>query len=210
MKKTIFLVTFILVFTMTVQPLIVMNDIVPAFPEEERDRIEEAVIEGTIQFLQAKSEVDLLLKEYEKSARQPLNQAAALAYVQKAIADLERSKGEYEKSIAAGDLVGYATETIQKFKSFDYDGFGKENHLNKDILSLVKSYLSAGDILGAYQKNVDSINDILSLLLQIRGKFQADETPDISQFWKLLHRFSEAALFGNYCTITAAAIFNSQ
>lgn len=208
MKQTIFFLTFIVAFTMSVQPLIVMNDIVPAFPEEEQEKIEGAIIEGSILFLEAKSQVALLLKEYEKSAKQGLNHGAALAHVDKAAAALEESRGHYREAAAAGQRAGCVEAKIQELKGFAYDSFAEENGLNRDVMAQVKSYLASGDILGAYRENIAKISGILELLVQIREKLQADGTAEISLVWQLLQRFSEAALFGNYCTIAASAVFN--
>jgi hypothetical protein len=207
MKKTMF---FIVLFTfgciLAGEPFVVMNDIVPVFPERDRDKIENAVIEGAVHFLQAKSYSDLLLQEYEKSAKQEINYAAALDYVEKAVVELEAAKKEYQESIAAGNLAGYAAEKVQRFKVFDYDKFSTQMDLNKDLMAVVKSYLSAGNILGAYQENVNNIGKILATMETIKEKIEVNITPDISLFWQLLQQFSQAALFGNYCTATAAAI----
>ncbi len=187
-------------------PFVVMNDIVPVFPEKDRDKIESAVIEGAVHFLQAKSYSDLLLQEYEKSGKQAIDYAAALDYAAKAIAELEAAKKEYRESMAAANLAGYVAEEVQRFKVFDYDSFSTQKDLNKEIMTLVKSYLAAGNIIGAYQENMNNIGKILATLETIKEKIEVNITPDISLFWQLLQQFSQAALFGNYCTAAAAAI----
>lgn len=207
MKKKVFIfmvITFF--FALIVKPFVVMNDIVPVFPVEARDEIEGAVIEGAIHFLQAKSYTALLLQEYERSGRQAMNYTAALGLVEKAIIELETSKTEYTASIAAGTRSGYVAEKIEQFKVFDYDSFTSENSLNKDLMLSVKSYLSCGNILGAYQENVDNICKVLATLKIMKEKFEENTTPDISSFWQLLQQFSRATLFANYCTITATAV----
>jgi len=206
MKKTIFIL-IVLFFTLTLQALVDMNDIVPAFTGEAQGQIEGAVIEGAIHFLQAKSHSDLLLMEYEKSANQPFNFSAALDHAEKAIGELEKSIEEYEKSVSLGKQAGYVDEILQKFKNFNYDGFSADKRLNNDVMVLVKSYFSAGNILGAYQQNVDHIGEILITMEQIKEKLKINQLADITLFWQLVQRFSKAALFGNYCTITAATIF---
>jgi hypothetical protein len=210
MKKVIFILIVVCIgftLTVTLEGLIDMNDIVPVFPGTEQAQIEGAVIEGAICFLEAKSQSDLLLKEYEKSARQPFNFPAALDHTEKAVAELEKALEEYEKSITVGKQAGYVSEIIQKFKNFDYDAFASGKQLNHDIMVLVKSYFSGGNILGAYRQNLDHIGEILITLEQIKEKLTANQLPDISLFWQLTQQFSKASLFGNYCTMTAAAIF---
>lgn len=185
-----------------------MNDIVPAFPGEVQGTIENAVIQGAIHFLQAKSQADLLLAEVEKSAKQPLDYSSALAYTEKAIAEVEKSINEYHQAITSGKRAGYIDEVIQKFKNFNYDAFTSENKLNRDIMTMVKAYFSGGNIVGVYQQYVEYLGEILITLHLIKDKLTADLLPDISLSWQLLQQFSQASLFGNYCTITAAAILS--
>lgn len=207
MKKTIFVfMMFSFVFIPALEPFVVMNDIVPVFQEGERDKIEAAVIEGATRFLQAKSYADLLLQEYEKSGKQPIHYPAAFGYAEQAMTELETAREEYMKAIAAGIKAGYVDETIAKFKIYDYDMLAAEKEMNNDIMSAVKTYFSSGDILGAYRQNVTNIDKILSTLQLIKEKLAVDATPDISLFWQVLQQFSKAALFGNYCTMTAAAV----
>jgi hypothetical protein len=207
MKKTIFVfMLFSFVFIPTLEPFVVMNDIVPVFSVGEQDKIESSIIDGAVRFLQAKSYADLLLREYETSGKQSIHYPAALEYAEKAMSELQTSKSDYMKAIEAGTRAGYAVEIVDKFKAYDYDMLAAKKGLNKDIMSSAKTFLSSGDILGAYRKNVNNIDNIISTLQLIKEKLAVDVTPDISLFWQLLQQFSTAALFGNYCTMTAAAV----
>jgi hypothetical protein len=209
MKKIIFVV-ITLVLSLTLSAFIEMNDIVPAFPEEEQGAIESAVIQGAIYFLQAKSQADLLLGEVEKSAKQPLNYSSALICTEKAIAELEKSIDEYHQAITCAKRAGYIDDVIQKFKNFNYDAFASEKKLNRDIMAVVKAYFSGGNIIGVYRQYVEYLGEILITLHLIDDKLSADLLPDISLSWQLLQQFSRASLFGNYCTLTATAIFSIQ
>jgi hypothetical protein len=183
-----------------------MNDIVPVFAADSRDIIESAVIEGATHFLQAKSYSDLLLLEYEKSGKQEIDYSAVLGYAEKAIVELEKAKEAYLESLESATRAGYVNDALLKFKVFDYSAFQSEKGLNNDLMSTVKSHLSTGDVLGVYRENVDNIAAILSTLQFIKGKIEMDAAPDISLYWQLLQRFSYAALYGNYCTMTAAEV----
>ena len=207
MKKIIFVMITLFMGVMS-SAFIEMNDIVPAFPGEVQGTIENAVIQGAIHFLQAKSQADLLLGEVEKSAKQPLNYSSALVNTEKAIAELEKSINEYDQAITCAKQAGYVNEVIQKFKNFNYDAFTSENKLNRDIMTMVKAYFSGGNIVGVYQQYVEYLGEILITLHLIKDKLTADLLPDISLSWQLLQQFSQASLFGNYCTITAAAILS--
>jgi hypothetical protein len=209
MKKIIVvMVTLFLAFTLGA--FIELNDIVPAFPEEEQGAIESAVIQGAIHFLQAKSQADLLLGEVEKSAKQPLNYSSALAYTEKTISELEKSIDEYDQAITFAKRAGYVNEVIQKFLNFNYDTYATENKLNRDIMAVVKAYFSGGNIVGVYQQNVEYLGEILITLHLIKDKLTTNLLPDVSLSWQLLQQFSHTSLFGNYCTLTATAILSKQ
>lgn len=207
MKKMTFIVS-ILFLGLTLSAFIELNDIVPAFPEEEQGAIESAVIQGAIYFLQAKSQADLLLGEVEKSAEQPLNYSSALICTEKAIAELEKSINKYHQTITYAKRAGYVNDVIQKFKNFNYDTFVSENKLNRDIMVVVKAYFSGGNIIGIYQQYVEYLGEILLTLHLIKDKLSADLLPHVSLYWQLLQQFSHASLFGNYCTLTATAILS--
>ena len=208
--KKIIVVVITLFLSFTLSAFIELNDIVPAFPEEEQGAIESAVIQGAIQFLQAKSQADLLLVEVEKSAKQPLNYSSALICTEKAIGELEKSINEYHQAITCAKRAGYVNDVIQKFKNFNYDAFASENKLNRDIMAVVKAYFSGGNIVGVYQQYVEYLGEILITSHLIKDKLTADLLPDVSLSWQLLQQFSNASLFGNYCTLTATAILSMQ
>ena len=75
-------------------------------------------------------------------------------------------------------------------------------------MEVVKAYVSGGNILGLYQQNVEYLGEILITLNLVAEKCTAQQSPDISLLWQLLQQFSKAALFGNYCTVTATAVFS--
>lgn len=206
MKKAIFiLITLGLVLTLPATVL--HNDIVPVFPGGDRNKIEGAVIDGAVHFLQAKSQADLLLVEYEKSARQTIDYPAALEYTEKAIAELEKSRDNYAQAHTLGKQAGYVAEMIQKFKTFDYDTYTAGKQLNSGVMASVKAYFSEGNILGTYWQQVEYIDDILLTLVPIKEKLTAGQLPDVSRLWQVVQQFSTSSLFGNYCTMTAQAVF---
>ncbi|NIM14969.1 MAG: hypothetical protein GTO45_23635 [Candidatus Aminicenantes bacterium] len=208
MKKAIFIL-ITLGFAFVMQALINMNDIVPVFPDGiNRSKIESSVIDGTIHFFNAYSHANILMKEYEKSAKESLNYLIALEYMEKAITELEKAKDNYAQAHTLGKQAGYVEEMIQKFKTFDYDTYTADKQLNSDVMALVKAYFSEGNILGTYQQQVEYIDDILLTLVPIKEKLAANQLPDIYLLWQLLQQFSESSLFGNYCTMTAQTILS--
>lgn len=185
---------------------IVMNDIVPVFPGEDQRAIENNVIQGAVHFLQAQSQASLLLGEFEKSGKQPFSYSFALQAVEGAISEVEKSIYEYEVAVTIGKRAGYVHAVIQKFKNYNYDVFVSEKGLNRDIMEMVRAYFSGGNIIGAYQQNMEYLGEILITLHLIKDKLDTNQLPDISLFWQLVRQFSRTALFGNYCTSAAVDI----
>jgi hypothetical protein len=103
--------------------------------------------------------------------------------------------------------AGYDDMTIQKFKNFNYDGYTLGKQLNNDIMFLVKAYFAGGNIVGAYQQNIDLISEVLITLEQIKGMLDNQKRPDVQLAWTLTQKISKAALFGSYSTMTAQDVF---
>lgn len=202
MKKLIFLLLIVLLSTIT-HAMLFHNDIIPAFPPEDRPKIESAVIDGAVHFFQAQSHASLLMMEYERSSKLPFDYSAALTHTLNAFSELEKSVEDYGQAVNMGIQAGYYSETIAKFKAFNYDNFSLANFMNRDTMVTVKAYFSVGNIVGVYQQNVDSLNDILVTLVMVKDKLEAGKMPEKFLLWQLFQQFSQAALFGNYCTVTA-------
>jgi hypothetical protein len=189
------------------------NDIVRTFNDESgvrQQQIEGHVITGASLFLQAQSQANLLLNEYELSGSQPFSCTVSLEYTEKTIALLENARDEYMKAKENGEAAGYNPEKTSLFKSFDYDAFIADNRLNKDIAKKVRDYLRTGNILGIYQQTIDDLSGMLDTLYRLRDNLRAGVKPDIKLFWTLMQQFSGASLFGNYSTLMGITILNSS
>jgi hypothetical protein len=199
--------------TQQIQAFVWANDIVRAFDDEsgeKQQQIEGHVITGASLFLQAQSQANLLLNEYELSGSQPFSCTVSLEYTEKTIALLENARDEYMKAKENGEAAGYNPGKTSLFKSFDYDAFIADNRLNKDIAKKVRDYLRTGNILGIYQQTIDDLSGMLDTLYRLRDNLRAGVKPDIKLFWTLMQQFSGASLFGNYSTLMGITILNSS
>ena len=197
-------VALIVFLNTNVNGFIWSNDIVPVFDDDEglkKQEIESHVISGASLFLQAQSYGNLLLNEYELSGVQPFSCERALKYTETAITLLDNARNQYINAMGIGESLGYSSIKIYRLKSFDYDSFINENQLNKDIAKKVQGYLSSGDIVGIYQQAANYIMEILNTLYSIRERLKVGEKPTIHLYWKLLQKYSESSLFGNYATM---------
>jgi len=208
MKKIIVLLLLVLLsLPIVVRGTVDMNDIILVFPQENRTEIEASVIEGAIQFFVAKAHADLLFAEHERSAKQAFDYEAAGVYVEKAITAMSKAVDEYGKSLSLAKAAGYLPEVTAQFKSFDYEAHRTAFKMENDTLTRVKAYFLQGDIVGAYNQNVENLSEIQVTLEQIKEGLVKQKLPEIDTFCRLLQQFSKAAMFGNYCTVTATSIF---
>jgi hypothetical protein len=201
MKKSIAILC-LLAINIPAYSVIWHNDLNCIFTEcPDKASIERHVVIGSVYFLESKSNAELLLMEYEKSALQSFNCALALEYTEKAISGLESAKANYLEAKNTGERIGYIETKTGWFKEFDYDRFIIDNSLDKEIAGRVKTYLVKTDILGIYGKAIEDIDKILITLGNARNQLQQGKRPGIQVFWALFQQYAEAALFGNYATM---------
>lgn len=100
----------------------------------------------------------------------------------------------------------YNPQAIQELAIFDYDTFGKENNLVKDIYADVKSCLIKGDVRGFYGRLFVYTDDIIDILKILKGEIEIGIFPDIKNIWKLNQKCSKMLLFGQYASQVFKAI----
>jgi hypothetical protein len=206
LKKKVLLVSVVSLFALNISAFVFMNDLNCVYsPLPEKALIESNVVDGALHFLQSKSFADLLLYEYEKSAKQPFSYYVAFNYTKKAIIALEKSRVYYSKVLEIGEKLGYVERKIEWFKTFNYDKFIESHGLNRGIAKTVKSYLSRCDVNGLHRANIDNIERILTTLYYIKRQIKRGITPNINVFWTLSQQYSETMLFGNYATMMGMA-----
>jgi len=208
--KKLFVLSFILILGAHLHGLLFFNDLVCAFNEgAEKMQIENRVVEGSVHFFMSKSHADLLLKEYEQSAMTELDKAQALAHVENAIVELQTSIGKYQTAADIGKRIGTMQFKIQWFKGFDYGAFATDHKLNPIIANDVSGYLSKGDIVGLYQKNLARLDEIATTLIQIKTTLKNGEKPGVGVLWTLVQQYSETLLFGNYATMMGRSVLGN-
>ena len=101
----------------------------------------------------------------------------------------------------------FHVESRDHMKDFDYNAFQKENGLKPEIFSSVKAYLGNGEIRKLYYDFSSTIEDIISLLKQVKGQLDAGNFTPVKEIWKLNGLFSESLLFGQY---VSQVLYNIQ
>jgi len=219
MKKSLFFVIPVLILVgASLYSAMVLNNTTAVFPDpdsgdgialevfgEGNPEIAGLMIDGAANFLNSYSEAILLLKEYEIGCKAPFNFTIALAKTNAAIESLESAHNYYSQAISIGEKLQYVELNRNKLLSYDYNTRTAAEKLNVEISSEVTGFLSQGDVIGLYRRNIERVDTILLLLKSIHEKLEAGIKPDVTQFWTVLHNYSETALFGNYATILSKA-----
>lgn len=186
-----------------------INDIIPPFPGGDGEAIESNVIDGSAFYFQGKAAAMNIFAVGESGAKSLFDFSSALSYTYTAIEHLQKARSSYLKAYNLGKAVGYVRSKQDVLVNFDYEAFAAEQGLNQIIMERVKAYLGKGDVTGFYMQGVRYVDEILEILSTIKDDLEKGVKPDTRVFWKLLQRFSESTLFGNYGTMVGIAAFNN-
>jgi hypothetical protein len=164
--------------------------------DDYKASLDNYVIDGAGYFLEAYSNTLLLMKKIEWSSKEGLKTDELNLLVENALENIESAREAYANFIRIANDTPYNTAILEKLKSFDYDTFQKENELNPEVFSSVKSYLANGEISKLYYDFSSAVEDITGLLKQV-----------VKEIWKLNGLFSESLLFGQY---VSQVLYNIQ
>ncbi len=166
-----------------------------------KSTLESLSIDAASLFLQSQADAFLLLNEREIGDKNGFNFAAAWNLVVSTRERLARAQALFVQIVAVGHEAGYDPAVSEKLKKFDYQAFIASQGLNRPVMEEVALFLSAGDIIGLYNRNIEKIGDILKTLDTIQEKLKAGQVPELDLFWQLLQRYADNSLFGNYATL---------
>lgn len=211
-RKMLPIFVFICVFIgLNLSAFINFNDIECVFNSTpEKPILKENMVNGAIHFLYAKSHISELLAEYEKSAKDKVtvNTLYSFEISGKAIEELKQAIICYSTAKQIGENIGYNSSQVDLIKAYNYDQL-KQGY-NAYIAGVVIQYLKSGDVIGLYQKNLEYLNNMLNILETMEKEFQANSTPNITAYWKLVQLESEATLFGNTSTVFGLKALNGD
>lgn len=212
MKKT-FCFTAVLLALVICQNVseacVYVNDWEEVFTKPAKVAIGDEVVMGSANFFQSYSAAMLVLYEREIAEKDFFDAEKSLNYVETAISKLEAARNYYNNALNLALATDYAQDRIDQLKSFDYSKFCSENNLNIPIMEEVKQYLSKGDVIGLYKKNIENVTAILSNLYKIRESLKGGTRPDLSTYSDLIRTYSTTVLFGNYSTACGQQIFTN-
>lgn len=175
------------------------------FPPPPDERTNAIIIDGTSLFLQSNASVYLLLNEVEMAEKQGLNYTYALNLADAAAEKLRQAKDKYIEAISVEKRKTLTRAMTQRYKYFDYMVFADANKMNREVMMKVSEFLKNANFAGVIEKSVTDIDDILTLIDEIRVDLANGIKPDLQQFRLLMQKYSTLSLFGNYAT----TVFNT-
>lgn len=209
--KMLFLTVTVLGIGMSLQGAMYMNDVICSFNGDitVKAELESKMIRGASLFLQSQVAAFQLLNEIELSTDSSLNLTVLKDRAKQAIALLENSKSQFTEVYGLAKQLGYNEVKRELFTTFDYPKFIITHSLNKEIATKVYGYLENFDVLGAHNKNIENINNTLTIFYEIRDTQDQGLKPGNNKYWELLQAYSETLLFGNYTTMMGTEILNN-
>jgi len=211
----VFLLLFILSASQYLSGALCLNDFEKVFPSTESAdgsnySLKNSMIDASALFLQSFASANMVLGEGELADKGFFNIDNSLSFANETIQKLEQARYKYNEAYKTAKTLNYVNAKIDQLKRFDYTKFAENSKLNPAIMNSVSGYLSSGDVVGLYKKNIDNIDSILIVLNAIKAKLEAGTQPDVTEYWDLLRKYSENLLFGNYATSAAREAFEAE
>lgn len=210
MKHTTFIFIIVLALGFNAYSVISLNDHEKVFPEPEQSEIGNLVIGGASDFLSSYSDALKLFSDYEVSTNKAFNAVNAHSYAYSAMEKINAARKKYQDALGICNRLNYVKSNHDKLVNFDYNSVIESKNLNSIIAARAVTFLKEGNVIGTYQKNLDNLDEIVSILQLIIDELKVDTKPDVSIFWDLLHKYQSALMFGNYSTILANYAFNGS
>jgi hypothetical protein len=170
---------------------------------DEKSTINNFVIEGGGHFLNAYSDILMLLNKIELSDLQGIDYKELQKIVDNAVSSMNNARASYSSLYQLASSTPYNPVVIQTLKNFDYKGFQQENGLNGIIYADMVYYLNRGDVRGFYARLLSDIENILQKINTIKLTIVLETIPEIHALWKLNQVCSATMLLGQF----AAEIF---
>ena len=172
----------------------------------QNNEIEYFIMLGAGHYLDAKSDIQQLLKAVEWQDLQGVNYFEMKLVVEKALFHMKNAKYIYDILIRTAEITPYNDAVQALLKDFDYDAYMLANGLNKSLFDVVRQYLQAGDITGIFKRTYTNYTKIIQLLEAVKKDFYSNQMPGLSIFWQLNETLDSNSTFGSYVARVFAAI----
>jgi hypothetical protein len=172
----------------------------------QNNEIEYFIILGAGNFLDAKSDVQQLLKAVELQDIRGVNYFEMQYLVENALFHMKNAQYIYDILIRTAEVTPYNESVQSLLKDFDYDAYMLENGLNKSLFDIVRQHLQAGDITGIFKRTYTKYTKIIQLLEAVKKEVYNNKMPELSIFWQLNETLDNTSTIGSYVARVFAAI----
>ena len=169
----------------------------------QNNEIEYFIMLGAGHYLDAKTDIQQLLKAVEWQDISGVNYIDMQGLVDSALHHMKNAAYIYEILIDTAEVTPYNEAVQSLLKDFDYDAYMLENNLNKGLFDIVRHYLQSGDITGIFKRTHSNYTNIIQLLEAVKKEVYNDKMPGLSIFWQLNETVDSTSTIGSY----AARVF---
>ena len=167
-------------------------------PSSLVDDIDQYIVEGAGYFLDSYSYTLQFMRKVELSANRELNYPELSQLLDTALVNMQQARDTYKLLKETAEITPYNPVVIEALKSFDYDRYCKNNWLNSEIFSRVKSYLGKGQVTETYGKLLADMETMIYLLRLIKKYIDFNLFPPVKAVRLLNQTYSTSLLFGQY------------
>jgi hypothetical protein len=172
---------------------------------QEND-IEYFIMLGAGHYLDAKTDIQQLLKSVEWQDIRGINYTDMQFLVDSALYHMKNAGYIYEILIRTAESTPYNEAVQALLKGFDYDNYMMEKGLNKGVFDIVRQHLQAGDITGIFKRTHTNYTKIIQLLESVKKELYNNKMPGLSIFWLLNETVDNTSTIGSYTARVFTAI----
>ena len=172
----------------------------------QNNEIEYLIMLGAGHYLDAKTDIQQLLKAVEWQDIKGVNYTDMHALVDSALYHMKNAKYTYDTLIVAAEATPYNGALQALLKGFDYEAYKLENGLNHDLFYIVRHYLQTGDITGIFKRTYTDYSRIIQLLESVKKDLYYNKIPGLSLFWQINEILDSTSTIGSYVARIFSAI----
>jgi len=164
----------------------------------QNNEIEYFIMLGAGHYLDAKTDIQQLLKAVEWQDIQVINYTDMQSLVKSALVHMKYAAYTYDILIRTAEATPYNEAVQALLKGFNYEVYMLENGLNQDLFYTVRSYLQAGDITGIFKRTRYDYSRIIQLLEALKKDLYYNKMPGMSIFRQLNETLDNTSTIGSY------------
>ncbi len=165
--------------------------------------IETLIILSATHFLQAKSELLTLSAKLEAEAVNGVGFPDLQSRIDNALYEIQWSRYYYGILVTQLETANYNPDAIECLKKMNYTEIRIRYNIAPQTMNKVESFLSTGNIYGAYNQLYKDATTIAGMLNAIRYDLYAGRFPKIETIWTVNQTANHMQLFGQ----TMAQVF---